>query len=299
MKRTKRFVIMALLTAATVCAHAFEFEEAVPLTIGELQRNVQPSNLAVSLDGNMVTVYAQLGNKTDSPVRSGYYAYTPLFHHFGSGEENYDKSFSDLTVVVDDKNVPLARERRAFFLGKDITSVVTAAGLDPMPSEESDSTMIARMKPQLGVKLSDGRDWEGLASYSWTITLPPAATAVMAVRYKALPQFGLEGVTSARLARLIEQHCGDAERVIQKLRAGRPEKGQVLVQRYVLPISFIDRTAVKVNISQPNIDWMGGHPVIALLCDLTPSDGASFPIAGTINDSDPQLSILVISDTAR
>ncbi|PCE34025.1 hypothetical protein BZL54_02430 [Burkholderia ubonensis subsp. mesacidophila] len=284
---------------AATGASAFEFEDAVPLTIGAMQRNVRPSDIDVSLDRKTVTVSARLRNETHAWATSGYYAYTPLFHRLGAGEEHDDKRFADLTVAFDGKAVPLVTERRAFFLGKDMTGDVRAAGLDTLPSEASDPAKLARIKPQLGMKLDDGRDWEGFVSYSWVIPTPPDSTGALTIRYQALPQFSLEEVTSARFARLVEQHCGDVARVTQRLRAMEAGAGQILVQRYVVPVSFMNRTPVKVSLSQPSPDWMGGQPLISLVCGLTARDGAALPATGMIDDPDAALSILVISRPAR
>lgn len=299
MKSAKRFLIGAVMTMAATCTQAFEFEDAVPLTIGGIQGNARPSDVEVSLDGKTVTVSARLSNETHALVKRGYYAYTPLFHRLGAGEENYDKSFSDLKVTFDGKAIPLVTGRRAFFLGKDVTGEVRAAGLDPLPSEESDLAKVARIKPQLGMKLSDGRDWEGFVSYSWVVPVPADSTGVLTIRYQALPQFSLDEVTSARLSRLVEQHCGDVAQVTQRLQAMDAGSGQILVQRYVVPVSFMNRAPVKVSLSQPSPDWMGGRPLLSLTCGLTPRDGASLPATGRIDDSDANLSILVISSPAR
>lgn len=299
MKSAKRFLIGAVMTMAATCTQAFEFEDAVPLTIGGIQGNARPSDVEVSLDGKTVTVSARLSNETHALVKRGYYAYTPLFHRLGAGEENYDKSFSDLKVTFDGKAIPLVTGRRAFFLGKDVTGEVRAAGLDPLPSEESDLAKVARIKPQLGMKLSDGRDWEGFVSYSWVVPVPANSTGVLTIRYQALPQFSLDEVTSARFSRLVEQHCGDVAQVTQRLQAMDAGSGQILVQRYVVPVSFMNRAPVKVSLSQPSPDWMGGRPLLSLTCGLTPRDGASLPATGRIDDSDANLSILVISSPAR
>lgn len=146
-KNAKRTLIGAVAMMAAACAHAFEFEDAVPLTIGAMQRNARPSDIDVSLDGKTVTVAARLRNETHAWVKSGYYAYTPLFHRLGAGEEHDDKRFSGLTVAFDGTAIPLVAERRAFFLGKDVTGEVRAAGLDTLPSEERDPAQVARIKP--------------------------------------------------------------------------------------------------------------------------------------------------------
>ncbi|MBN3817848.1 hypothetical protein G3N57_15065 [Paraburkholderia sp. Se-20369] len=299
MKYTKQFLIGAVAMMAATYTHAFEFEDAVPLTIGAMQRNARPSDVDVSLDGKTVTVSARLRNETHAVVKSGYYAVTPVFHRLGAGEENYDKSFSDLKVTFDGKAIALVSERRAFFLGKDVTNDVRAARLDPLPSEESDPEKVARIRPQLGMQLSDGRDWEGFVSYSWVIPVPPDSSGNLMIRYQALPQFSLEDVTGARFARLVGQHCGDVAQVTQRLHAMEAGSEQILVQRYVVPVSFMNRSPIKVSIAQPSPDWMGGQPVMSLACGFASRDGASLPATGTIDDSERALSILVISRPAR
>lgn len=295
MKQSTCLVVAAALMTAAALAHAFEFEAAVPLTIGEMQTNSRPAQISVSLDGREIGISAKLSNDTNVSKRNGYYAYTPLFHRLGEGEEHYDKSFADFKVTVDGNPIVLAAERRAYFLGKDVTADVKAVGLDPLPSEANDAHTVARIRLPLGMRSSDGRDWEGFASYSWLVPVGPATSADMEIRYRALPQFSLENFDSLRLKRLVQQHCGDAERVTTKLRAMSDGADQLLVQRYNVPITFLDRSAVRVSIAQPDPDWMGARPLIALMCGLTQSEGASFPVAGVVDDSDTELSILVIS----
>jgi hypothetical protein len=299
MKQSNCLAVGVALMAAAALAHAFEFEAAVPLKIGEMQTNPRPAQIGVSLDGREIRISALLSNDTKVLKRYGYYAYTPLFHRLGEGEEHYDKSFPDFKVTVDGKPIVLAPERRAYFLGKDVTADVKAVGLEPLPSEDSDARTVARIRLPLGVRSSDGRDWEGFASYSWLVPIKPATSADMEIRYRALPQFSLENIDSLRLRRLVQQHCGDAERVTPKLRAMSSGADQLLVQRYSVPIAFIDRSAVRVSIAQPDPDWMGARPLVALMCGLTQGDGTSFPITGVVDDSDAELSILVISSPAR
>ncbi|WP_010089029.1 hypothetical protein [Burkholderia ubonensis] len=45
MKNAKRTLVGAVAMMAAACAHAFEFDDAVPLTIGAMQRNARPSDI--------------------------------------------------------------------------------------------------------------------------------------------------------------------------------------------------------------------------------------------------------------
>lgn len=296
MKIKKKVAVGVAMFMCMVCVHAFEYEGAVPLSIGEMQRNISPSTINVSLIGKIVTVAAKIEGQSNDLTFNGYYAYTPLFHRLGEGEENYDKSFSDLRVTLGGKSVSVHSERRAFFLGSDITMKVRAVGLDPLPSETSDPAKVARIKPLLGVPLIDSRNWEGFASYSWVVPVPPGSSETMVIQYQALPQFSLESQTSPRFARLVQQHCGDVERIRSKLQGAGEHTDQVLVQRYIVPVSFIGRSIVRVEISQPDPDWLGARPALSLACGVTPTEGSRLPTVGDVDNLDGQLSVLIISN---
>lgn len=294
MKFLRHVLFCTLAIALASGARAFEFENAVPLAIGGKLTNLPFSDLSVRLEGNVVSISGLLTNTADMPAYYGFYANTPLFQQIGEGEEHFDKSFRDLSVSVNGNAIPVISGRYGFYLGRDITSTLVAAGLDPLPNESDDPKRIASISGP--IRPSDGRGWEGLATYSWGVTVGAGSSKTLEARYKALPQFGLEDVTGVRFSRLVRQHCGDVERVTDRIRKMRPGASAVVMEKYVIPVSVANRNAYRLTVTQPQVDALGAHPLFALACGL--SDGGDLPVSGMIADPDDVLSVLVIAAPA-
>jgi Domain of unknown function (DUF4424) len=276
-------------------ANGYEFESAVPLTIDSKLDNQEISNISVHLNDNKVSISADIDNNLNFPFTDGFFAYTPIFKQLGDGEENYDKSFSDFNVSIDAKPVRLSVNHRAFFLGKDITAELIAAGIDPLPSQDNDPEKITKVPPQFGITLKDGRDWEGLVTFSWITTVNPASKAKIEIRYRAIPQFGVENIAEQRFSQLIREHCGDSERIIKQIIGAKPSAKTVLLERYAVPVLFINRKALTLTVSQAKTSPLGGHPLLALACGLTAGEGLRLPASGELKDVDGDLSILIVS----
>lgn len=296
MKRVVTAFVVTLAAAISIGAHGYEFENAVPLTIGGKLTNPQLSNLVVKLDGHEVTVTGDMSNDSAKPVTYGFFAYTPLFLRYGDGEEHEDKRFADLRVSVDGTPVTLYAEHRGFFLGKDVTGVLNAAGLSPLPNQDDDPAKLAHVPAQFGIAVSDGRDWEGLVTYSWVTTVKPSTKGTMRIVYQALPQFGLEELSSERFFRLIEQHCGDAKPLAKRIAKTDPSATAVLMERFAIPVSLINRASVHLDVSQPKTNSMGARPVAAFACGLPREREGTLPVAATIGNADNALSVLVVSE---
>jgi hypothetical protein len=291
--------LIGIFSVLATNATAYEDEQAVPLVIDSRLSNTRVSDFTISLDGRSVAIHFDLNNETSAVMKNGYYAYTPLFHRHCIAENNDDKSFSDLRVMFNDVPIKISGERRAFFLGKDITSKVKSSGLDPLPDENYAFEKIKKIPPQFGIRLEDGRDWEGFVSYSWVVSLPPMATGGVTIRYQGLPQFSVEELMSNDFSNLIMQHCGNPDQIIKKIHAIDSGINYVIAQKYVIPVPFMYESDVNVNISQPSQDWLGGHPIFSLVCGVTQGNGSSFPVSGKIPYSDDyELSILIISRMA-
>ena len=298
MKRRFKIFLAGLAALTALVAQANDSESAVPLTIGGMARNPLLAHLSISLDGDQVDFAGDLDNTSAAPQSYGFFAYTPLFERLGEAETYDDKSFGDLTVSLGTQPVKVIADRRAFFLGKDITASLKSVGLDPLPDADDDPKLIARLSPQFGFPLKGGQDWQGFVSYSWTATVPPMTKRTLDVRYKALPQFSLEDIASARFSSLVRRHCGNSERVGHQIEQVAPGATSVVMQRYVIPVSYIDRTAFHLSVTQPAKDWLGARPILVLACGLPDSQAAARSVSGTIEDIDSPLSILVISKPA-
>ena len=290
--------VVTLAACLSAGAQAYEFENAVPLTIGGKLTNPQISNLAVKLDGHEVTVSGDMINDSAAPVTYGFFAYTPLFLRYGDGEEHEDKRFADLRVRVDGHAVPVYAEHRGFFLGKDVTGLLSAAGVSPLPNQDDDPARLAHIPAQFGLAVSDGRDWEGLVTYSWIATVKPSAKSTVSMAYQALPQFGLEDLASERFSRLIEAHCGDAKLLAHRIAKASSGATAVLMERFLIPVSFVNRASIRLDVSQPKTNSMGAHPIAAFACGLPSESEGRLPVSAAIADADNELSVLVVSELA-
>lgn len=296
MKLSALACIVVLLATFASAASAFEFESAVPLTIGKKLGNLNIGEVRVDLDGKSVTIDARIDNDGTSSVKDGYFAYTPLFNRLGVGEENYPMDFKDLRVWIDSMPVALKAERRGFFLGKDITAVLQRVGLDPLPDENANSIKIRKLSRELGSDVKNGLDWQGFVSYAWEPVFPPSSSSAIRISYTALPQFSLEREGSEKFRQFISQHCGAAESLGTLIKSNHPGAEYVLMERYDIPLSFVDEKPVSIKVSQPETNWAGVHPVASLACGLESDHTASTSLSGQITVA-PRgaLSILVIS----
>ena len=296
MKRMAAAFVIAFAACLSAGAQAYEFENAVPLTVGGKLTNPAVSNLSVKLDGHEVTVTGDMVNDSAKPVTYGFFAYTPLFLRYGDGEEHEDKRFADLRVLFDDSPVPVYAEHRGFFLGKDVTGLLSAAGVSPLPNQDDDQARLAHVPAQFGLAVSDGRDWEGLVTYSWIATVKPSTKSTMSLTYQALPQFGLEDLASERFSRLIEAHCGEARLLAKRIAKADTGATAVLMGRFVIPVSFINRASIRLDVSQPKTNSMGARPVAAFACGLPSESEGRLPVSARVADADNELSVLVVSE---
>lgn len=296
MKPSALVSILVLSVALADTASAFEFESAVPLTIGEKLGNLNVDDVRVDLSGKSVTIDGHVDNAGAASVKNGYFAYTPIFSRMGAGEENYSKDFKGFRVSINGMRVPLSLERRGFFLGRDITALLRRAGLEPLPDENADSSKIRQLSREVGFDLQNGLAWQGFVSYSWTPVFGPASSNAIKISYTALPQFSLEKVGGEQFTQFISQHCGNAESLGQLIKSSHPDADYVLMERYDLPVPFIDSKAVLVKVSQPATNWAGVHPLASLACGLEADNTQLTSISGHITVAPRRdLSILVIS----
>jgi hypothetical protein len=214
---------------------------------------------------------------------------------------------SDISIRLDGKKVSLAatiRNESASTARKGFVAY-TPFSRQLGEGEENSDKRFSDLRVSLDgrptrLKARHLRDFPGLArvTYSWVSAIPPASTARLAIQYQALPQFSLEQVSSERYSRLVQQHCGDSASVTAQLKASAPAIEYVLMERYSIPASFIDRESVKLQVNQPGTNWAGAHPRLSLVCGYTSKATEALSKSGTIEDADADLSILIISRLA-
>ena len=280
-----------MLAVAGCCeyAGAYEYEHGVPLTVSAELGEVAVERIAIRLEGREVEISTDLTNETAVRQNVAFYAATPLFSQWGAGEEHADKSFADLRVMVGQQPRKVSISRRAYFLGRDITDALLKAGLGVLPDTSTDARKLARSPSLQGVKPGL---WQAIVVQSWTDSVPPKASVSHRVRYRVLPQFSLEKPGSDNVAQSVRQHCGDPDVVRQGLAADVKDASQVLVERYEIPVPFMTNHEVTVEVKQPKKNWLGAHPVVALVCG-TPGRGTK--LAGKVDSPGQSLDVLIIS----
>jgi hypothetical protein len=270
---------------------AQEIENGVPLTITVDNLQVSVERLMIRLHGREVTISTELRNETDSPQVVGFYAYTPLFGQLGEGEEHLDKSFDDLRVLIDKRPKKVRKFYKAYFLGHDITDALVKAGLNPLPDLRADPKKLTRLPVIEGTKPTA---WLGSVTYSWADSLPPWARVTQEVRYRDMPQFGLEDLASDRFSQRVLQYCGDPESIRARIKTIDSHIQQVLIERHEFAVPYMALHEVSVEVTQTDRSWLGGRPVLALVCGIR-NPSLSAQISGVLNAADQSLQVMIIS----
>ncbi|MYM97160.1 hypothetical protein [Duganella vulcania] len=283
----------ALLAALVVGANAaaYEDENAVPLKLGLEAGKAVVERIAVKLVGRDVSVLATLRNGEARAAQIGWYASTPQFTVLGEGEEHLDKSFSDVGASFNGRAMKPAVYRRGYFMGRDITRELAQAGLAPLPDLQADARKLARLPTVLGLRFDQ---WQGYVAYSWSAAVAPHASAVVEVRYRALPQFSLTELDSPAFDQAVLQHCGNPDAIRRRLRQTAAEPLQVMVERYEIPLAFMLMRDVQLAVTQPQSNWQKAHPAVSLVCGLA-NPGWTANVSGEVGNANLGLSVLVVS----
>lgn len=272
-------------------AYAFESENGVPLTIFLENRHAAIESIAIRLQGRDVAIATALHNDTAQTQALAFYAYTPIFNQLGEGEEYLDKRFADLRVLVRGKPGRVEKLSRSYFLGKDITAQLVDAGIDPAPSLDTPAAKLARLPKVQGNR---PEDWEGAIVYAWTDAIGPGARSTHEIRYRDLPQFGLEDIASERFAQRVQQHCGNPAAIVGHIRKNDPNAGQVLVERHEFPLPYMAMREVSLETKQPERNWLGGRPLVSLVCGIKNPDMRP-DLKGVLPAADQTVQVLTIS----
>jgi hypothetical protein len=275
----------------TQTAHAFDSENAVPLTVFSENRQTSIEAVAIRLHGRDVTISTRLHNESDRAQATAFYAYTPIFNQLGAGEEHSDKRFADLRVGIQGKPASIKKLSRAYFLGKDITDDLVKAGMDPTPELEAPASKLERLPKVQG---QHPIDWNGLTVYTWTDAIAPGARSTQEIRYRDLPQFGLNDLASDHFSRQVRQHCGDPAKVIAIVRKNDPQAEQVIVERHEIGLAFMAQREVALEVTQPVTNWLGGRPLISLVCGIDNPDLRA-DVKGVLQAADQTVHVLTIS----
>ncbi len=292
MKLNLRPVAALILAAGCTCTpgFAYEFENAVPLTLGMQLGEPVLNGVHIKIQGHDVEVAISLQNGSRQAQYVGFYAATPLFEQLGEGEEYADKTFADLKAFQDGKPLGISRTARAHFLGQDITPILRKAGISPIPSHLGDWKKKEKLPLLQNVRI---RDWQGQVSYGWSAKIAADSTAIETVKYTAMPRFGLEGVDSTKFSRLVQQHCGQPSVVQDMIRRAAPEETEIMAEVFEFPLPFVKQQDTRVTIEKPTKRWQGTRSIAALACGF---DGPlALPSDGMIRSVNNSISVLVVS----
>jgi hypothetical protein len=282
--------ILAAATCACQPALGYEFENAVPLTLGMQLSETYISGVHIRLIGHDVDFAISLHNDSKLPQQVGFYAATPLFESLGEGEEYADKTFPGLKAFLDGTPLQVQRNPRAFFLGQEITPILRKAGVDPIPSHGGDWKKIEKLPTLKRMRINN---WQGQMSYGWSGRVSPESVAIAKVSYSALPHFSLETIETERFAQLVQRHCGQPAKLRELIASAAPAESQVLIEAFEFPLPLLKLQDTRVTIERPAKQWMGTRPIAALACGF---DGAlPLPSDGMIRGANHSISVLVVS----
>lgn len=286
-------LLLALLLPGA--AGAYEAEDAVPLTLGAVFGKLRLEKLSVKLSGRDVEIAVTVRNNEPTRQPVGLFAYTPIFQQLGMGEEHADKSFQELDISFAGRHYPRpGLTRRGYFMGQDITAALGKAGIGALPDSSVTYQRLAKVKFPFGLR---AEDWEGQVAYAWTGQMAPHAIETATVRYRALPQFGIDNLDAPEFRRQLQQHCGDPDQLIPAIVKQNGGSEQVMTERFDLPITFMKMEDVALEVVQPATNWLGAHPIVSLVCGV-PSAASQATFAGTLANAYQRISVLVVSRMA-
>lgn len=289
-KGPRGLLLLALLLPCM--AGAYEAEDAVPLTLNAVFGKLRLERLSVKLNGRDVEIATTVRNDESTRQRLGLFAATPVFAQLGEGEEHADKTFAELAVSLSGGQFQRAAlTRRGYFMGQDVTAALAKAGIGALPDASVTDKQLARVRFPFGMRASD---WEGQVTHAWTGQLAPKTSAAATVRYRALPQFGIDDISSPFFRQQVRQHCGDPDKVIGEIVKHNGGSGHVMTERFELPVRFMKMQEVALEVAQPATNWLGAHPILSLVCGL-PNDGNQPALAGTLANANLSISVLVVS----
>lgn len=285
-------LLALLMLGISISAIAYEEEDSVPLMITTQADDGNVQKTSIKLNGREVEIKSEIRNENNSVKRLGFAANTSFFEQLGDGEEYVDKTFSDLKVDLNGKSLRLLAYRRGFFLGEDVTEKLSRAGIPPLPNTNVDERKLKRLASLHGLELSN---WQGYIAYSWIASLPAKSTNWQTIRYKALPQFERDEISSDRLSQRVSQHCGNPTEIRQYLVDLNLETNALLVEKYDLPVQLVKTQAISIEVQQSSKNWLGARPIISLMCGISDRLGGRVSYSGVLSNVGRVTSVLVIS----
>lgn len=268
-------------------SHAYEEESAVPLTIITQSNYANIENTAITINGRNIVIKSELINSEKKLKNIGFAAYTPFFSQLGEAEENEDKTFSDIEVLFNGKVEKLTSYRRGLFLGEDVTGKLVKAKIDPLPNKGTDNKGLRHR----GLPLDN---WQGYVAYSWITPLAPQSKGPAEIRYTAIPQFGLDDISSQRFSGNVAKHCGNVDEIKTFLKNVNHSFRYIYFERHEIPINFLNSRDVQIQVNQHAKKAVEQEPLFALTCGVTNRSGSSANFSGTLRTQENVISLFVI-----
>ena len=279
--------VLFCLIFASFNSHAYEEESAVPLTIITQSNYDNIANTVITINGRNVVIKSELNNNEKKLKNLGFAAFTPFFSQLGQAEDNENKTFSEIEVIFNGRVQKLKSYRRGFFLGEDVTDKLIKAKINPLPHKDTDNKGLKHR----GLPLDN---WQGYVAYSWITPLAPQSKNITEIRYKAIPQFGLDDISSARFSDNVAKHCGNVDEIKKFLKNVNHSFRYIYFERYELPVKFLSRRDVQIEVNQPVKKAAEQEPLFALTCGMTNRSGTTANFSGTLRTQENEISLFVI-----
>lgn len=192
----------AVLFSLLVCAVAFADAEAYysgepKLRISAKSKIPLPLKTTITISNFRVTVTNLIKNSSRRKDTISFTLDIPSYRSRGVGNHYPDRSFSDLTMYVNNKRAPYSRKSVAYLNGTDVTPVLAEVGLRPNDVGDIDrwtenmTDGISRSFSGLkALGLMDGHampQWSAKNEYRYEDEISPNANTVFQYTYTALP----------------------------------------------------------------------------------------------------------------
>lgn len=99
-------------------------------------------------------------------------------------------------------------------------------------------------------------DWSGYVAYSWSDIVAAHTTSISTIRYRALPQFDLDNISSNSFRQAVLQHCGDPAKIASEIVKNNDGSEAVMIERYEVPIKFmkmrdVSMVVIRITVMSP------------------------------------------------
>lgn len=220
----------------------------------EPARRAMLTSTRIKLDGEQVRVALGVAVRANTAIRLD----LPRFAWLGEAESYPDRQFPELKVDVDGRPVSTAEDFVATVKGRDITSALRAAGVDPfaiaatppfIEATPGKQTAFDALVASGAVTKAPEGFLAGWGASRIVRVAPGAGAHVLTYRYTARPALGLDTLASANVR---WADYGMSPGTATRVAARHGLRGSVVVKRYTVPavLDGIPPRAVTLRVSR-------------------------------------------------